>query len=218
MDKRAQKEIEEHLEESARIAEAQLQELQERETISMECADPQSERERREQRRYALSEDYERALRDALGEDIRHIHRTPRGLVIYMRDDGRLSDHGSRIEAFKMDDETAARRLIALAVAKGWKSIAVAGSRGFVRRAMEIAIQNGLLVVPRDAMQAGILQELLSARGGAVGATATAAPEIIQAPGAPGLRDDLSARLRLRREQRNEPCPSGSGGPKPHRP
>ena len=167
---------EDYLEKSARTAEAKLLALQGQEIMGAECAETLSERQRREQRRFSLSAEYEQSLRAALGDEIRHIHRMPRGLVIYTSDGGRLNDNGDRIVAYKMNPDDAARRIVEIATAKGWQSIQFSGSPEFVEAAMRYAIHQGIRVVPIDNTQEAILIAILSEGQRSNGLTEAPAP------------------------------------------
>lgn len=232
MDDKTQKALEEYLDQSVRTAEAKLNALQGHEIMGAECAETLSERQLRELRRFTLSPEYEQSLRAALGNEIKHIHRTPRGLVIYTTDGGRLNDNGDRIVAYKMNPNDAARRSVEIAAAKGWQAIQFEGSPEFVKAAMRYAVQQGIRVVPQDEAQKAMLVEILAEGQGSSGLSAAPlpAPSARPAPSplpasvpSPPMEpfpahfgEDIQRKLDTRRRERElqEFRPRKIGGPK----
>lgn len=169
--------------------------------LSCHAGDQPSERKRRDMRRAIHDPDYERLIRSIFGADLKHVHRHPRGAAIYTTDGGRIQDEGDKLTAYNMEHRLAARRMVELAIAKGWTSIVFSGPEEFVREAMREAMSQGLLVQPNGPDQKAIMQEILDAGRGAVGFVPEPTPETKPEP--EPLSDQpmsLAERLRRRRE------------------
>ena len=134
-----------------------------------ECANELSERDRREMCREALSASYDQLLRKIFGDEIRHVHQIKRGVVIYTTDGGRIHDEGDRVAIYKTDVNVAAKRLIAVAAAKGWVKMRIWGGSDFLLAAMLEARSNGIEIVPADEAQAELLESIMGERGGGDG-------------------------------------------------
>lgn len=183
--------------------------------------DNPSERKRRDMRRLTKMKDYEALVRRLLDPDVSHVHQHPRGAAIYLRRPERISDEGDRLTAYNMDNERAARSIVALAAARGWTSIVFSGPPGFVAAAMRQAVHARLPVRPTDARQKEMLEQILAEQGGATGVAS--APLAFQPPSEPDpdllpIHDededprirDLADRLAKRRQQ------NGHDGPRQH--
>lgn len=238
MDEKTKKVIEERLARSADDAEAQLHAMQGHDVISAQCVDAFSERELREQRRFAESTQFEQQLRSVLNDEIKHIHHTPRGLVIYTTDGGRLHHQtaDNKLVCYKTDPKTASKRMVAIATLLGWQAASFRGSPEFVREAFLEAMAHGIRVVPVDAEQEAILLAILAkGKSGAVTLTPHPAPSAAPlpvpvptprpapAPSAPEIAlpspfgSDIQAKLDARRreqEERGRYQPIKTGGPK----
>ena len=114
---------------------------------------------KREARRKVLTDDYEQELRALWGKSFR-LHRHDRGVVIYFDNPKQIRDEGSRVWAKGMGEKEAAQKLVAMALAKGWKSVSFTGDPAFVMEAMRQAMAAGLEVVCSDVSQAGMLDEV----------------------------------------------------------
>jgi hypothetical protein len=187
------------------------------------AGDNPSERKRREMRRLTKIRDYEELVRRLLDPDVSHVHQHPRGAAIYLRRPERISDEGDRLTAYNMDNERAARSIVALAASRGWTSIVFSGTSGFVAAAMRQAVHAGLPVRPTDAVQMDMLEQILAEQGCATGilpAPLAFRPPVERDPDVLPIEDDVeeprvrdfSERLAKRRQQDN-------GGPRQqHRP
>ena len=82
---------------------------------------------KREARRKVLTDDYEQQLRALWGESFR-FYRHDRGLVLYFDKPKQLRDEGSSVSAKGFDEQEAAQKLVAVAVAKGWKAVSFTGT------------------------------------------------------------------------------------------
>ena len=225
MDENTKNAIQQRLEVASNDAEVRLDGMQSQRVMSAECADTLTEREEREQRRFMFSPEYEQTLRTIFGDDIRHIHRTPRSLVIYTNSKGRLHDNGSSLTTYGMSAADSARLMVGIAVGvKGWNRIQFTGGREFVFAAMMAAVQENVTVVPRDDEQAAILQQVLAGRQGSGGLSITpqpirsaaqhptSAPQPIQAPAPPQpafplpsiFGDEIQRKLDARRRKEEE--------------
>lgn len=76
------------------------------------------------------------------------VKSAPDAFVIGLKDGGRLIDRGSRVSAINMSDQTAARRLVEMALAKKWESVNFSGSIEFRRAAYRFAILEGMKPAP----------------------------------------------------------------------
>lgn len=125
-------------------------------TLSKRAAD----KHKRDQKRELLTPQYTQAMREAFGEQLRHVHAHKGGAVLYFDKPKALRDDGTNVTAHNMGHEEAAQLIVRAALAKQWKSVTFTGPPAFVRAAMLKAIQAGLTVVPADTMQAGVLDEV----------------------------------------------------------
>ncbi len=186
------KKIEARLEQSSTEAEATLPQA-----AAVGTCEPYKPtgKERTGYKRRLLEDEYQNEIAAALADDCAFIKRGRHGLMIHTRDGGLIVDKGDTITASKMTDEAAASRVVALAVAKGWRGVELSGSRDFVRHAMRGALRAGLAVHPKDADQRMVLEELMRemGRGGDGKHEIEARPSFAQ-------------RLRERRQQ-TEPLP-----------
>jgi hypothetical protein len=159
-----------------------------------------TDKDRKGYKRRLLEDEYQHEVTAALADDCAFIKRGRQGLMIHTRDGGLIVDRGDSITATKMTDDSAASRMVALAVAKGWLGIEVSGSRDFVRHAMRTAIRAGLAVHPKDTDQRLVLEELMKemGRGGDGEHEINARPSFAQ-------------RLHERRQQATTPPPPTPG-------
>lgn len=193
------KKIEARLEQSSTEAEAALA------STGAACTcEPFSptDKERTGYKRRLLEDEYQNEIAAALGDDLAVIKRGRHGLMIHTRDGGLILDKGDTITASKMSDAAAASRVVALAVAKGWRAVELSGSREFVRHAMRDALRAGLAVNPKDTDQRMVLEELMRemGRGG------DGEHEI-------ETRPSFAQRLRERRQQTEAPQPTPRRSP-----
>lgn len=114
---------------------------------------------KREARRKVLTSDYEQQLRALWGESFR-VYSHANGLVLYFDKPKQIRDEGSRVSARNMDAKEAAQKLVAMALAKGWKGVSFTGEQAFVKEAMRQAMLAGLQVMPSDMSQAAMLDEI----------------------------------------------------------
>lgn len=114
---------------------------------------------RREARRAVLTPEYEQQLRALWGESFR-LYSHPNGLVLYFDKPKQIRDDGSHVSARGFDEQEAAQKLVALAIAKGWKAVSFTGTPSFVKEAIRQAMQAGLEVVAADLSQAALIDEL----------------------------------------------------------
>jgi hypothetical protein len=84
----------------------------------------------------------------------------PTHTTLHFKDRSKVIDFGNRVESIGAAPDFAADRLVALALAKQWSGISFEGNEAFIRAAFLIAMEYGLNVVPRDAEQQKILDEL----------------------------------------------------------
>lgn len=133
-----------------------------------------SDEERQAARRRLLDDEYRDHLRALFKEEIAFIRRNRKrpSLSIKFKDGSSLHDNGNSLRIDCEDDQTAARRLVAAALAKGWTSVTLRGNAVFVKEAMREAMKNGLQVVPTDELQALMLAEVSRERGGIGGEVA----------------------------------------------
>ena len=89
--------------------------------------------------------------------------RDPRKAILLFKDKSKILDYGNRVESVGSTPEESARRIVALAMAKGWGSVSFTGDEAFLRAAFFLAIENNLVIVPKDAVQQKILDEVLAA-------------------------------------------------------
>jgi len=127
--------------------------------------------------------------------------RDPRKAVLLFKDKSKILDYGNRVESVGSTPEESARRIVALAMAKGWGSVSFSGDEAFLRAAFFLAIENNLVIVPKDAAQQKILDEVLAESP----ATAMAQAKAVaySAPiAAPLSLSDLGAKLGKRDDPR----------------
>ena len=172
--------------------------------MSCQAGDQPSDKRRREMRRATVEPTYEARLRELFGEELRGVRTWARGAIVHFKDDGEVRDHGDRFAVKNMGDRDAARRLVMLALDRGWTSATFTGSNEFLRAAFRAALDKGLDVHPANPHQAQILSE--------VKASFVPIPkaEIASKPGSAslsplgvGMRERLDA-LRRGREQAEE--------------
>lgn len=188
-------------------------------------AEHMKEDERREQRRKLLDDAYRDFLRQLFGDEIAFIRRNHKrkSLLVKFKDGSSLTDYGDSLRIACKDDATAARRLVAAAIAKGWTAMTIRGNDVFVKAVMREAMQNGLQVVPTDATQVLMLDEVLRERSGVAGAVSALhgpapvpapAPTQAQGQGQPQKPPPIDmGKLAAMRQQRN----GQKGGPKMRR-
>jgi hypothetical protein len=168
----------------------------------IKCADKElTDDRRRNYKRQLLEEHYQAAIGAAMLDDLQYIKRTPAGLIITLRPQGRIIDNGDKVTAERMGNEEAARRIVQLALIKKWERVEFFGNAEFIRLAMAEALSHGIEVHPRDEAQAEILQQVKAARKGDAGAAAAFVP----------AKADIANRLASFRSQRQ-------GEPKPNQP
>lgn len=80
--------------------------------------------------------------------------------TLHFSDRSKVVDYGNRVECIGSNASTSAERVIRLAIAKGWGAIAFTGNEAFLRASFAMAIEQGLCIVPKDAEQQKILDEL----------------------------------------------------------
>lgn len=73
---------------------------------------------------------------------------------------GVLSVEESKLSAHNMSNKKSADRLIACSIAKGWKTIKLNGCREFFELAAELAIEQGLDVIPKTPQQKVTLEKI----------------------------------------------------------
>lgn len=177
-------------------------------------AEHMKEDERREQRRKLLDDAYRDFLRQLYGDEIAFIRRNHKrkSLHVKFKDGSSLTDFGDSLRIACKDDATAARRLVAAAIAKGWTAMTIRGNDVFVKAVMREAMQNGIQVVPTDATQVLMLDELLRERSGVAGAVSAQpapTPTASTAPAQPQAQTRSSpppidmGKLAAMRQQRN---------------
>lgn len=150
----------------------QAEEIQGR--LAAEAAEPWDAEKHTAERRRLLDDAYRNALHERFGEDVVSIRRNRTGpsLHIKYRDGVSLHDYGARMNIDDRNPISAARRLVAAAVAKGWTAITFRGKPEFVKEAMREAMANGIRVVPTDEAQMALLAEVLEEQSGVGGAVA----------------------------------------------
>jgi hypothetical protein len=124
------------------------------------CPDIEGPQAIREQARRTLDDEYASRLAEKFGDDAAECKRVGRVLEINFRSGGRLMDYGYRVECDDTQPERSARRMVAIALAKGWRSVSFSGGEKFLREAMREAIAAGVQVVPADAWQKAIQDEV----------------------------------------------------------
>ncbi len=132
------------------------------------------------------SKEYEERMRALFGDEIRYIdrpqlkHKSLR--IIYFHNKGRITDEGNRLTAYQMSVEESSRKIVSIAISRGWKSLVLWGSDSFVECAMREAISNGLAVNPTNPAQERMLEAILSESSGGGGAAPAPEPTHGDAP------------------------------------
>ncbi len=129
------------------------------------------EEQRQAARRRLLDDEYRDHLRERFKDEIAFIRRNRKrpSLNFRFKDGSSLHDHGDRLQIDCKDEQTAARRLVIAAVAKGWTTLTFRGNAVFVKEAMREAMNNGLQVATTDAAQAALLDEVMKESSGIAG-------------------------------------------------
>ncbi len=156
-----------------------LEELlaQERQGLqSASCPSSGNAKQKREQARQLLDDDYLAAVRAKFGDDLADIQREQSLLEIRFKDGGMLRDFGDRLSAQDNDPKKAAARMVAVAMVKGWPAISFNGNTQFIREGMRAAIAAGLPVVAKDAAQEQLLAEVQAEGTMSAGAALTPSP------------------------------------------
>lgn len=153
------------------------------------CPDVEGAQAIRDQARRMLDDDYAAQLAERFGTDAAECKRVGRVLEINFRSGGRLMDYGYRVESDDTQPERSARRMVAIALAKGWRSVSFSGGEKFLREAMREAMAAGLQVVPADAWQKAIQDEVTLS-------LSAAAEEVASGPRS---RDAIAARMQALR-------------------
>ena len=79
---------------------------------------------------------------------------------ILFEDGGLLSVQENKLSAHNMSNKKSANRLIACSIAKGWKTIKLNGCLEFFELAAELAIEQGLDVIPQTPQQKVTLEKI----------------------------------------------------------
>lgn len=173
----------------------------------MVCPDIESAQQIRHEARRTLDEHYTTSLAKHFpGEEVEFV-RVSRVLELRFKSGGRLYDYGQRVEADDPMPSRAAKRMIAMAKAKGWMTICLSGGEAFLRSAMREALAAGLTVLPRDAWQQAIIDEIKLVQAGV---------EELDSDG-PNGRNSIQARMDALREAHKRPAEETSK-PRPRRP
>lgn len=172
------------LEEASHEGEEKVAPLAEPNAPSVEFHGPLGVKEEREMRREALSDDYQRMLRELFQDQIRYVKKTAKALTVFFKDGGRVHDSGNRIVAYNTPDPViAAQRLMEMVAMKGWDSgFVVRGSDEFLRAAAAIAISQNLAIVALDAHQSAIIEAVRNAQGGSAALPAASVPQVESTP------------------------------------
>lgn len=117
-------------------------------------------KKRRELVRKLLDEEYEAMLRAYFGERLQEITRRENVLSITLNNGVKLNDHGDRITGDSGDQDLMAKEMVALAIAKEWKSLQFSGSEQFVELAMTEAMRNGIEITPKNERQTALLEKV----------------------------------------------------------
>ena len=172
--------------------------------MSCKAGDQPSATRRREMRRATVEPTYEARLRDLFGEELRGVGAWKQGGVAYFKDGGEVRDHGDRFAVKNMGERDAARRLVMLALDRGWTSATFTGSDDFLRAAFRAALDKGLDVHPANPHQAQILSEVKASFSSAARTKSAIEPDSVSlSPLGVGMRGRLDA-LRRSREQAEE--------------
>lgn len=179
MDEQYRKAAEERLEESSKEAKRKHQHVFEANQMVAGCGEALTERELREVRRDMETKEYEERMRALFGEELSYVDRPNRNYkklrLVFFKPLGYITDQGDRLTASNMAVEESSRRIVAMAAARGWKSINLWGPEHFVELAMRHAIASGLMVNPTSPAQQTMLDAILSESNG--GGGVSLAPE-----------------------------------------
>lgn len=115
-------------------------------------------------RRQLLSLDYQQRVRALFGQDLDNFKATMTAIYIKLKNGGKITDFGDRLQAVGMPPAQSAKHLIAIAKEKNWKEVSVSGSGGFVMEAMNEALDAGMTVVPKNEEQKQLLAEVIEQR------------------------------------------------------
>ena len=152
-------------------------------------AAPVSKKQGQDMRRAIVEPEYEARMRALLGDDFTRVHRHADGATLYFKQQGRISDQGTKLTVLGgMEQSLAAQRIVAIGIDRGWKSIKFTGSGSFVELAMREALRQQLTVVADGARQETILAKIMAERRGRMGAIALP-------PGAVPADEDIPAIL-----------------------
>lgn len=194
--------------------EEQANRQQKDEINGLEVSGLLDEEQRQAARRRLLDDEYREQLRERFKDEIAFIRRNRKrpSLNFRFKDGSSLHDHGDRLQTDCKDEQTAARRLVIAAVAKGWTTVTFRGNAVFVKEAMREAMKNGLQIATTDAAQAALLDEVMQERSGIAGAgnpqpAAQAAPAPSPTPKPPPPID--MGKLATMRQQRTGGQKSG---------
>lgn len=116
--------------------------------------------------------------------------RDQRRAVLHFKDRSKIVDYGNRVESVNATPEESAQRILALAIAKGWLSVSFTGNEAFLRAAFALAVENNLNIVPKDAAQQALLDEMKTGKA-ATSSTVSAQPA--QTPASPIVPKLLTA-------------------------
>lgn len=151
---------------------------------------------------------------DTLGTELRRIERKGKTRLLHLKPDGLIIEQTNKLTAKFLDEDRAAFLLLDLAEAKGWTEISFTGPEAFVRRAIELAIKRGIVVKPRDQLQAALLEEI-SGEIRPSGALAGAAGGRVTSPPIPAMpMGNISSKLAERRKEAQKRG-GRSGGQRP---
>ena len=182
--------------------EEQTQTAEPEELTGAEVAEIWNDEQRREARRQMLDEKYKDMLRQSFGDEVAFIrvNRKRPSLYVSFKDGASLYDDGDHMRIVGGDNDLAARRIVAAAIAKHWTAISFSGNREFVMEAMRMAMQYGLQVIPKNPDQAAMLEEVMKERSNMGGSeSVTPSPTPVQSPTPkPAPRIDMSKLANLR--------------------
>lgn len=127
-----------------------------------------------------LQESYQQEIQSALAARLAYVDRQPDRIAITLKGGGRVTDHGDRLLT-KSGRDQELLAAIALATAKGWKTIHLTGSADFKARAWLEASRAGFQVTgyePSPDLRAQLVKEkaMLGTPGG-TSLTPDAAPD-----------------------------------------
>lgn len=127
---------------------------------SSRLSTPAHQKRKREQKRELTEPNYEQWIRNLFGEELRNIYHHTGGTVLYFDKPKELRDEGHKVTAKNMDASEAAKKMVAMAAARGWTVVTFTGPDDFVRAAMRQAMDRGLKVAPVDDLQIGLLDKI----------------------------------------------------------